>query len=126
MDIKFIFLILGVIIILFSLIGTFGSLKNSEEDKSYTIESPQSNDDSEDEYADGTDWNILTYEQKEVFINKSLFNLRDQNFQINKGVDFFVDALDAFYDDSSGTTQKIEIREAMTNIAVASGAITTK
>ncbi|WP_338656272.1 hypothetical protein V6B14_08510 [Sporosarcina psychrophila] len=84
---------------------------------------PKINDDSETTVQDkgGSDWSSLSENQKYHAVSNALHNLNQQGFTILEGEYYYIDALDAFYSDS--TTKSTSVSKALGLIGTLSGTI---
>lgn len=69
----------------------------------------------------GHDWVQLTENQKFHAVSNALFSLDKNGYTIEESEDYYIDALDAFYSDSS--TLDTAISDALASIGVMSGTI---
>ncbi|MGE5474877.1 MAG: hypothetical protein ACM3UU_11725 [Ignavibacteriales bacterium] len=131
------FVLVGVIIFCFLGLGSSDSSSTSDySNNSYDTSSSSSSSDSSDSssssnsssswlsYApDGTSWNTLTQSEKENLVKEYLTNLKNNGYQINRSISWFVSNLDAFYDDNTGSTNSTKVPEAISMIGIMDNAI---
>lgn len=69
----------------------------------------------------GNDWNTLNENEKYHAVSNALYNLDQQGYSILEGEYYYIEALDAFYTDS--TTSSVEVSTALSQIGQLSGSI---
>lgn len=72
---------------------------------------------------DGSDWNTMTYSEKEKLVQRYLNTLSSNGYSINKSISWFVVNLNGFYDDDTGTLSSTKVPEAISLIGTYSNAI---
>jgi len=72
---------------------------------------------------DGSDWNTMTYSEKEKLVQRYLNTLSSNGYSINKSISWFVVNLNGFYDDDTRTLSSTKVPEAISLIGTYSNAI---
>lgn len=118
------FILLGVLF--FCFLGFGSSNNSSSSSSSYNSKSSSYSDSSSSSISnapDGTTWNTLTQSEKETLVKKYLTNLKNNGYTINRSISWFVDCLDAYYNDNSGATNSTKVPEVISLAGVADNAI---